>query len=85
MVFILQIKLVILPFLFNTLIQASPAPTSLSPELVSTGISPRPTEEAVLVDPFGDLKRRDYGDICGYATGNTRKYLKDMSLSSNFC
>jgi hypothetical protein len=71
MISIRPIKVVFLALLFETLVQASPAPTASSAGLLSTGISPRPTEEAVLVDPLGELKKRDYGDICGYATGNT--------------
>ncbi|EPE25411.1 hypothetical protein GLAREA_01323 [Glarea lozoyensis ATCC 20868] len=65
------IQVAILAFIFGLLVQASPAPTASSQGLLSTGISPRPTEEAVLVDPLEELKKRDYRDICGYATGNT--------------
>jgi hypothetical protein len=62
----------IIAFLLQHLAQARPTRTASSQTLLSTGISFRPTDEALLVNPVRGLKRPAYEDTCGYATGNTR-------------
>jgi hypothetical protein len=83
MLFELQMVVCILAFLLQHLAQARPTPTASSQTLLSAGISPRPTDEAVLVKPFRELKRQAHGDSCGYATGTTRKSSFKFHVTSH--
>lgn len=77
----MTLSAILLSLLFSLSVHANPAylrTATPSVLLESTGVAPQPTarpDDSVLIGiADAELKRRQYGDVCGYLTGDARKH-----------